>query len=81
MDHQRPVANGGDHTYANMQASHHVCNLIKGDSLGTRNTRPRVIATIDEVYAMLEPVGGGRFEQDGVFDLRPEFESSGDMFP
>lgn len=33
MDHTVPVSKGGEHTYANIQISHHRCNQDKSDSM------------------------------------------------
>jgi 5-methylcytosine-specific restriction endonuclease McrA len=34
VDHITPLARGGEHSYANTQPAHELCNLQKGSSLG-----------------------------------------------
>lgn len=31
LDHIQPMSHGGDHTYINVQASHHICNALKSN--------------------------------------------------
>jgi 5-methylcytosine-specific restriction endonuclease McrA len=39
VDHIVPLANGGDHSYANVQAAHFICNSVKGNRGGPEQLR------------------------------------------
>lgn len=50
LDHVRPVANGGTHTYDNIRCAHALCNSVKSDSLANPDTRRAVIKLIAKAH-------------------------------
>lgn len=43
VDHILPLARGGDHTYANVQTAHFLCNSLKGDRVPEGGEQLRLV--------------------------------------